>query len=203
MSHDFSKYKGLIFDMDGTLLDTMPSHLDAWGEAAEHFSFPFERAWINGLGGMPSVKIVDEINRKYNTTLEPKTVANFKAEVFIRMGVVPDRIACTVELLEKYQGEKKMAVGTGSLRDNALRLLEQAQLLEQLQAVVTASDVERHKPEPDTFLLAAEKIGVASQECVVFEDTELGKQAAHRAGMDCFMVVDNQLVFHPVSVASL
>ncbi len=64
--------------------------------------------------------------------------------------------------------------------------------------VVTATDVEKHKPEPETFLMAAEKMGLEPTDCVVFEDTALGKQAAHAAGMDCIMVTSEGLSFHPL-----
>jgi HAD superfamily hydrolase (TIGR01509 family) len=66
---------------------------------------------------------------------------------------------------------------------------------------VTATDVSNHKPNPDTFLLAAEKLKLKPQNCVVFEDTNLGKQAAHRAGMDCIMVEGDNLVFYPNTAA--
>ena len=88
-------------------------------------------------------------------------------------------------------------MGTGSQRDSALRLLAKAGILKKLNAVVTATDVEIHKPFPDTFLMAAEQLGLSAQDCVVFEDTELGKKAAHAAGMDCVMVEENKLVFYP------
>ncbi len=70
-------------------------------------------------------------------------------------------------------------------------------MLDKLDALVTATDVENHKPHPQTFLKACEQIGLTPQECVVFEDTELGKQAAHAGGMDCIMVTEQGLEFHP------
>ncbi|MEF1174561.1 HAD-IA family hydrolase, partial [Vibrio sinaloensis] len=87
--------------------------------------------------------------------------------------------------------------GTGSQRKSALALLKQTELLPKLDAVVTATDVANHKPNPDTFLEAARQLGVNANACVVFEDTELGKRAAHSGGMDCIMVEGDQLVFYP------
>ncbi len=106
-------------------------------------------------------------------------------------------ISCTNTVLDQYFGEKKIAVGTGSQRDSALRLLTKAGILKKLNAVVTATDVENHKPFPDTFLMAAKQLGLNAKECVVFEDTELGKKAAHAADMDCVMVEGDKLVFYP------
>ncbi|MEF1340281.1 HAD-IA family hydrolase, partial [Vibrio rotiferianus] len=81
--------------------------------------------------------------------------------------------------------------------ESALRLLAKAGILKKLNAVVTATDVENHKPFPDTFLMAADQLGLGAEECVVFEDTELGKKAAHAAGMDCVMVEGKGLKFYP------
>lgn len=194
---DLSPYKGLIFDMDGTLIDTMPAHLAAWQATADRFNFPFHQDWLHSLGGMPSFKIVGEVNRQHGLSLDPKAVSRFKMDTFAEMEQHGEIISCTNIVLDEHLGHKKIAVGTGSQRESALRLLAKAGILKKLNAVVTATDVENHKPFPDTFLMAADQLGLGAEECVVFEDTELGKKAAHAAGMDCVMVEREGLKFYP------
>ncbi|HBV76957.1 MULTISPECIES: beta-phosphoglucomutase family hydrolase [Vibrio] len=194
MAVDVSSYKGLIFDMDGTLIDTMPSHLHAWQQTAEQYNFPFDQEWIYSLGGMPSRKVAMQLNERYHIDIDPQKVADTKTRLFrnlIEEGCV---ITCTFQVLKQFYGKKKLAIGTGSNQENAIKLLEYNGILPMLDAVVTAADVENHKPNPDTFLLAAQRLGLKPEDCVVFEDTEIGKQAALAAGMACIMVVNGQLI---------
>lgn len=193
MAVDVSSYKGLIFDMDGTLIDTMPSHLSAWQQTAKQFNFPFDQEWIHSMGGMPTKKVAMQLNERYHIDIDPQKVADTKTNLFRNLIEEGKLIGCTFQVLKQFHGQKKLAIGTGSNQENAIKLLEHNGILSMLDAVVTAADVENHKPNPDTFLLAAQRLGLEPKDCVVFEDTEIGRQAALAAGMSCIMVVEGQL----------
>jgi beta-phosphoglucomutase family hydrolase len=199
MNLDLERYKAVIFDMDGTLIDTMPAHLDTWKKVAEKYEFPFDRDWMHSLGGKPSPAIVEEINARYGLSIDAQQAAKYKMALFQSLNEQHPIIAHTFEVLNRVYGCKKIALGTGSARKNALKLLDKHQLVSLFDSIVTSSDVTNFKPCPDTFLLAATNMGIAAEDCVVFEDTNLGKMAAHAAGMDCYMVVGDRFEFHPLS----
>ena len=197
MTIDLSAYHGLIFDMDGTLIDTMPANLSAWEKTANQYDFPFDADWTYSLSGQPSAKMAMEMVERYQLDLDPYEIAKTKMNYYLNLQEHGDMIECTYQILLENRDKKRIAIGTGSQRASALQLLESKGVVSLFDTIVTSTDVTNYKPEPDTFLLAAERLNIAPAKCIVFEDTELGKQAAHAAGMDCLMVVGEQLEFHP------
>lgn len=188
-------YEGIIFDMDGTLVDSMPSHLEAWRLTCQHYGYPFDLEFMHGLGGVPTIETVQLLNQKYQQNYCARTVAITKRELWDAMTVVPSLINVTVNILLKYHSSKPIGVGTGAERSHAEELLTHHDLMPKLSALVTATDVKNGKPHPETFLTVAKQMNVEPNKCVVFEDTEIGAQAAKRAGMDCVLVKNGQLIY--------
>lgn len=185
---DLSHYKGLIFDMDGTLVDSMLGHAEAWRQTALHYDFPFDVDAVYKMGGMPSLKMVDVFNQSYGLNLDPVKVAGRKRAIFETLRDEVTIISPSLEIIKTYQGKKKIALGTGSIKTNVDYILDKLALTEYFDAIVTADDVNNHKPAPDTFLLAAKKLGLPPDTCIVFEDTQMGIDAAKKAGMDAVLV---------------
>ncbi|QHJ11617.1 Fructose-1-phosphate phosphatase YqaB [Paraglaciecola mesophila] len=190
---DLSRYKGIVFDMDGTLIDSMGSHAVAWQQTCEHFGYPFDGQYIHNLGGVPTRQIAQLLNEKHGMNHNVDDVAEVKRQAWLNLDESLTVIQDTFDVMQRYKGTLKMGVGTGAERENAIRMLTETGLLEHVETVVTASDVTHGKPHGETFLTVAQNMDLAADECVVFEDTEIGRQAAQHAGMDCIMVINGKI----------
>lgn len=191
---DLSRYKGIVFDMDGTLIDSMGTHGLAWQQTCEKYAYPFDKEYIHNLGGVPTREIVLLLNERYGLSHDPDAVTETKRLAFLDLKDNPSIIDDTFQVMQRYKGKLKMGVGTGSERESALRMLTETGLLERLETIVTATDVTHGKPHGETFITVATNMGLQPKECVVFEDTEVGRQAAQNAGMDCIMVISGKIV---------
>ena len=189
-------YSGYIFDLDGTLVDSMPVHHRAWLHALRNNGAPAHAfLWDEFVahGGMAAPDIVSALNTKYGLNMEPETVAAEKRaryDYLLEHEALPI-IEETVELVKQLKERGiPYAIGTGSVRHGALNTLHSAGIEELFSIMVTPDDVPpgRGKPNPDIFLLAAEKMGVAPTDCVVFEDAQPGLEAAAAAGMASVVV---------------
>jgi beta-phosphoglucomutase family hydrolase len=176
--------EGLIFDCDGTLVDTMPLHWKAWqGISARHnLHFPEERFYA--LGGVPSRDIVKMLAAEQGKSLDHLAVAREKEEAYLAVMMHANPIPSVVEIVREFHGKLPMAVASGGTRKVIDLILRHAGIHSYFQAVVTSEDVLRQKPAPDIFLEAARRLGVVPERCRAFEDTDLGLQAIRSAGME-------------------
>lgn len=183
-------FEGLIFDLDGTLVDSMPAHFAAWCEALASYGAAgvFQEDVFYAMGGRPTQDIVRELNSEYDLHLDPEAVAFAKRECFMKHLERINRNEEVVEFARSQYGKVPMAVATGGTRIVAEKTLQAAELTELFDDVVTADDVKRGKPDPEVFLQAAERIGVAPEKCVAFEDAPAGIMAAQAAGMEVVAV---------------
>jgi HAD superfamily hydrolase (TIGR01509 family) len=175
--------KGLIFDCDGTLVDSMPLHMMAWEYAIKKAGTVWDYNFFNQKSGMPSEGIVDLYNKHYGSSLESDVIAQTKQEYFKSHSTEFKPIEQVVEVVVRYKNILPMAVASGSIKENVHLQLEALGIKDYFKAIITADDDIKPKPSPDIFLEAAVRLGVSPNLCQVFEDGDLGLQAAEEAGM--------------------
>ena len=184
------EYGGYIFDCDGTLADSMVVHHRAWlaALAAHGASFDFHWDLFMSRAGMSLPKTVEELNTQFGLQLDPLRVTASQREAYEAFLPTVQPISQVVELARRVALTRPVSVASGGERKVVLRTLELLGLDDIFPIVVTAEDVVLGKPAPDMFLLAAERMGVAPGDCVVFEDSVLGLRAAESAGMASVLV---------------
>ena len=182
---DFAAY---IFDCDGTLADTMPTHYKAWLSALGPHADKFPEAMFYELGGVPTARIVELLNERHELTLPVDDIVAHKEHLFLEMSHEIAAIEPVVALARSYAGVKPLAVASGGHRRIVMNTLRALGIADLFQTVVTSEDYRRGKPAPDPFLEAALRLGVAPEQCLVFEDTSTGVAAAKAAGMQFVLV---------------
>ena len=184
------KAKALIFDLDGTLADTMPVHFLAYKHILIEYGIVFTPELFAKLAGIPAVGTIEKLNEWFGTTMNAEEVGHFKEREYEKIMHKMKPILPVVELAKKYHGKLPMAVGTGGYKRLAWKTMDILGLDKYFDILVSTEDVSRPKPFPDTFLKCAELLGVEPAVCEVFEDAQLGIQAAGAAGMMSKLVTD-------------
>jgi beta-phosphoglucomutase family hydrolase len=181
-------FRAYLFDCDGTIADSMPLHYKAWKKALSEYNCAFEENVFYSWGGKPVRKIVADLNEMNGLTMPVDALAERKESYYHaqlpELKAIPD----VLEHIEAQHGRIPFAVVSGSRRATVVGSLTALGLLDKFDVLVCAEDYKHGKPAPDGFLLAASKLGVAPEHCLVFEDTDLGIEAATAAGMKSVLV---------------
>jgi HAD superfamily hydrolase (TIGR01509 family) len=176
-------FRAYLFDCDGTIADSMPLHYVAWKRILAEWGCDFGEQTFYAWGGMPVTKIIAALNVRDGLAMPVEEVQRRKEalyfEILRELKAVPE----VLEHIELSHGHIPFAVVSGSTRESVTKSLETLGILDKFETLVCAGDYERSKPDPQPFLIAAERLGVAPEDCLVFEDTEMGIQSATAAGM--------------------
>ena len=164
--------EALIFDLDGTLADTMPAHYLAWQTALESTGLVFTEEKFYSCGGMATYKIVELLCKEQGIEADAHAVAKDKYEAFFPHIDNVKRIDPVVAIAEEHHGKLPMAIATGGRRPVAEKTIAQVSIGHLFSELVSADDVEHHKPHPETYLKAAEALGVDPTKCVAYEDAD-------------------------------
>ncbi len=176
-------FRAYLFDCDGTIVDSMPLHYIAWTEALGEWGATFDEDLFYQWGGKPPREIIADLNEMQGLQMPVETVAERKEKLYYallpQLQVVPE----VLEHIEAQHGRIPFAVVSGSNRDSIVKSLTTVGLLDRFDLLVGHEEYTRSKPAPDAFLIAAERLGVAPRDCLVFEDTAMGIAGATAAGM--------------------
>ncbi len=183
-------FEAYIFDCDGTLADSMPVHYDAFLKTFAQMGVEFDltEEIYYGLAGVPIHELVANLNHRFNTQIDSHEVDGWKNRFYRESLDCIQPVAVVVDLLKSMVGKVPIAVASGGTRHCVSRTLSIIGVADDIDALVTAEDVQNGKPAPDIFLKAAQLLNVDPGKCLVFEDAALGIQAAHSAGMQAVHV---------------
>lgn len=180
-------FAGYIFDLDGTLVDTMPLHYRAWDAAMREAGLKcqLDEDLFYSLGGVPTRRVAELIGQHYGLAVDVEQVFHTKERLFNEIRADARLIEPVAVFARRVAQSHPVSIASGGTSDIVHPMLKLSGLAEIFPVVVTADDVgpTRGKPAPDMFLLAAERMGVNPTRCLVFEDAEPGMRAAEAAGM--------------------
>eukprot|EP01134_Creolimax_fragrantissima_P005284 CFRG5284T1 len=177
----------LMTNSDGTLVDTMPSHQESWTEACAKHGITMSDQEFYGFAGMGTGDIVRILSEKQDVHVDVEKFIKDKS-AFAVAHLHEDELQPVKPVLALFMEAKKrgikVCVASGGDKEDVELCLKRTNLYDLCDAVVTRTDVKRGKPDPETFLLAAKQIGVVPEQCIGFEDGELGMEALRAAGFN-------------------
>lgn len=190
-----NQIKAVIFDLDGVIVSTDELHYEAWKYLCDIKGIEFDRTInhrLRGVSRMSSLEIILEKAKKAYTNTEKEQMATLKNNRYVELLQTlssNDILSGVYELLAELR-KKGIKVAIGSSSKNTPLILKQIGLEDVFDAVADGNDITHSKPDPEVFLVAAQKLGIKPEYCMVIEDAEAGITAAKRAHMIAVAISD-------------
>jgi len=185
-------FRAYLFDCDGTIVDSMPLHYIAWKTAFAEWNCPFPEDLFYSWGGKPTREIIATLNEMHGLAMPVEALAEHKEELYFELLPHLKAIPEVLEVFEAEHGRIPFAVVSGGRRNSVTRALSALHLMDKFETIVGSEDYVNSKPAPDAFLLAAKRLSVAPEDCLAFEDTDMGIAAAAAAGMATVKIASPQ-----------
>jgi HAD superfamily hydrolase (TIGR01509 family) len=176
-------YAALIFDCDGTLADTLPVHCQIWLATFRKLGADVPEAWYYDRTGLPAQELIQAFNQNFGYEIDSNTIDVDRQQHFSNLIHQVQEVQAVATIVRENFGKVPMAVASNGQRSMVELTVESLKLRSFFKTIVTREDVAVGKPSPDLFLLAAERMGVLPDACIVYEDSDAGIEAARRAGM--------------------
>jgi len=177
------EFKAYLFDCDGTICDSMPLHYVAWKSVLAEWNCEFSEDLFYAWGGMPVTEIIASLNDRHGLAMPVSDIQQRKEELFYTNLPLMKAVPEVLQHIHAQHGQIPFAVVSGSTHESVRASLMMLNLLDRFETLVCAGDYTRSKPHPEPYLMAADRLGVAPEDCLVFEDTDMGIEAATAAGM--------------------
>ncbi|HYY72594.1 MAG TPA: HAD family phosphatase [Candidatus Bathyarchaeia archaeon] len=189
-------FDAYLFDCDGTIADSMPLHYLAWRTALAEWNCNLSEDLFYAWAGFAVAKIISLLNEKHGLDMPVDEVERRKEELYLKslpnLRPVPE----VLEHIDLQYGRIPLAVVSGSTRESVSASLRSLRLLDKFETLVCSEDYREGKPHPEAFLIAASRLNVKPESCLVFEDGDLGIAAAKAAGMASVKVPSRRASFH-------
>jgi HAD superfamily hydrolase (TIGR01549 family) len=176
-------YEALIFDCDGTLANTLPVHFQTWSAALQAVGANISKNWYYQYCGTSALEMLKLLKEEFAYQFDSASVVAERQARYQALIHTVQEIQAVADIARTHAGKVPMAVASGGEQSVLEATLQAIKLYNYFDTIVSIDDVKRGKPEPDIFLLAAQRLGVAPENCLVYEDSEGGLEAARRAGM--------------------